>query len=536
MSLSPSPIAAAALGEARGHAQGGRLAEALEAARRAAQADAGLGEAYAIWGVAAAELGRFNDAVEPLMAAAERIPAGSIGWANITSQLARALSNTGFWAEAVRRAEAVTAIDAPDPEVRERIGAAFARMNLPERGLPHLEWARGLRPDRPQLLAELGLAYMADGRLDAAEQAFEAAIDLSPRMVQPHAALAQLRRWTPGTAHVARLTAVRDDPRLESLERGSLGFALFKELDDLGAVEDAWRVLAEANEACRTEATVDWSAAGDAELMQSLMELFPVERLKAAPPPKDRAAPTPIFIVGLPRSGTTLLERMLAGHSEVQALGELPTFPIVFRTASSHTDRRSLTPEVIRAAAGGDWAAVGELYLQEIAPLGLEAPYVIDKLPANSLLVGAIRLALPRARIIHMRRAPMDALFGAYKVRFAGWYGWAYRQADMAAHFVNHQRLMDHWRAGLGPSLIELDYEALVQDPEPEIRRILAALGLAFEPACLEPHKTAGPVRTASMVQVREPISAARVGGWRRYESQLEPLRAALQAQGIAAD
>jgi hypothetical protein len=106
----------------------------------------------------------------------------------------------------------------------------------------------------------------------------------------------------------------------------------------------------------------------------------------------------------------------------------------------------------------------------------------------------------------------------------------------MAAHYVNHQRLTDHWRAGLGPSLIEVDYETLVQAPEPEIRRILAALDLAFEAACLEPHKTAGPVRTASMVQVREPISTTRVGGWRRYASQLEPLRAALQAQGIAAD
>ena len=536
MSLSPSPIAAAALSEARGHAQAGRLAEALEAARQAAQADAGLGEAYAIWGVAAAELGRFNDAVEPLMAAAERVPPGSIGWANITSQLARALSNTGFWAEAVRRAEAVEAINPPDPEIRGRIGAAFARMNLPQRGLPHLEWARSRQPERPQLLSELGLVYMADGRLDDAEQAFEAAIALSPQMVQPHAALAQLRRWRPETAHVERLIAVRDDPRLEPLERGSLGFALFKELDDLGATEDAWRVLAEANEACWTDATVDWSAAGDAELMQSLMELFPVERLQAAPPPTDRAAPTPIFIVGLPRSGTTLLERMLAGHSEVQALGELPTFPIVFRTASTHADRRSLTPEVIRAAASGDWRAVGELYLQEIAPLGLEAPYVIDKLPANSLLVGAIRLALPRARIIHVRRSPMDVLFGAYKVRFAGWYGWAYRQTEMAAHYVNHQRLMDHWRAGLGASLIEVDYEALVQAPEPEVRRMLAALGLAFEAACLEPHKTVGPVRTASMVQVREPISTARIGGWRRYAGQLEPLRTALQAQGIDAD
>jgi Sulfotransferase family len=127
----------------------------------------------------------------------------------------------------------------------------------------------------------------------------------------------------------------------------------------------------------------------------------------------------------------------------------------------------------------------------------------------------------------------MDALFGAYKVRFSNWYGWSYRQPDMADHYIHHAHLMDHWRESLGEGLIEVDYETLVTDPEPEIRRILAACGLAFEPACLEPHNTRGPVRTASIVQVREPITTARVGAWRRYERQLGPLHAALAAAGI---
>lgn len=528
-----SPIAARALQAAREHAQAGRLEAALEQAREAAQA-CGAGEAFAIWGVAAAELGRFAEAVEPLAAAADQAPAGSMGWTNVTSQLVRALSNTGFWAEALRRASAVERLNAPDPAARQRIGAAFARMNLSARGLPHLEWAQRARPDWPELLVELGTAYMAEGRLDEAEAALERAIALAPLMTPAHAVLAELRRWTPETAHVQRLEAALADPGLHPGERAGLGFALFKELDDLGRTDAAWDVLVRSNEACAVEATVDWTAGREQELVDALIETFPAERLARAVSTAAPERPRPIFIVGLPRSGTTLVERILAAHSEVSALGELPTFPMVVRNAAPAADRRSLTPELVRSLAAADWGPAAELYLGEAETLAPDAPRFIDKLPANSLLVGAIRMALPQATIVHVRRNPMDSLFGAYKVRFSNWYGWSNRQSDLVSHYVQHERLMAHWRAALGGALIEVDYEALVQEPEPQIRRLLAACGLAFEPACLEPHNTAGAVRTASMVQVRQPITTARIGAWRRYERQLQPLRTGLEAAGVS--
>lgn len=495
-----------------------------------------LGEAFAIWGVSACELGRFSEAVEPLRIAVQRVPPGTIGWANLASQLARALSNTGFWAEAVAHAEAVERLDPPDPLVRQRIGAAFARMNLSDRGLPHLEWARRERPDWPDLLTELGIAYLAEGRLDEAEAAIEQAIATAPAMTQPHSVLAGLRQWRPETAHVGRLEALRADSTLSPLARGNLGFALFKELDDLGRTEEAWAVLEESNEACRTLATMDWTEAGEAEFVAAQKAAFPVDRLAEIPRLDGEGAYRPIFIVGLPRSGTTLLERIIAAHSEVEALGELPTFPIIFRAASLAADRTRLDAPVVHGVAGADWRKLGELYLSETAPLGHGGRRFIDKLPANSLLVGAIALALPHASIIHMRRRPMDALFGAYKVRFSNWYGWAYRQADLAAHYLHHAALMDHWRTGLGERFIELDYEDLAAEPESTIRRVLDACNLPFETACLEPHKTAGPVRTASIVQVREPITTSRIAGWRRYERQLEPLRCALEAAGVAVE
>lgn len=514
---------------ARAHIQADNVPEALAEARAAAKADPANTEAFAIWGVAAAELGDYIQALEPLTTAADRAPAGTPGWANLNSQLARTLSNVGFWAEAARRAFAVERLQPPDPQVRRRIGATFARIGLIERALPHLEWAVGTTPNWSEAQLDLGVAYLSLGRLEEAEQALERAVSLSPLWVQPHMALAPLRRWTPATAHIERLEAVRAHPGISAFDRACLGFSLFKELNDVGRYGEAWPVLEAANEAIR-DAEGPWSAEDDRALIDALIETFPAERFQqpAAPPPSEGT--TPIFIVGLPRSGTTLVERIIASHSQVTAMGEVPSFPILFRGASSAADRRPLNAAVVRGAAAADWSRTAKAYRAETAFLTGVAAFATDKLPANSLLVGAIRLAFPDAAIVYVRRDPMDIFYSAYRVQFAGLYGWSHRLADMAEHYANHRRLMAHWRSSLGDGLTLVDYEDLVADPETEIRRLIAACGLPFEAACLTPHETAGAVRTASIVQVRQPITAAGIGAWRRYEAQMEPLRARLGA------
>ena len=175
---------------------------------------------------------------------------------------------------------------------------------------------------------------------------------------------------------------------------------------------------------------------------------------------------------------------------------------------------------------------MGATYLAETAFLTDDARFAIDKLPFNSLLIGAIRLAVPNARIILLGRDPMDALFSAYRMLIPdeSVYGWCYRQEDLADHYRNHYRLMDHWRRCLGAGLIDVSYEKLVADPEAQIRILLNACGLPFEAACLRPHEVAGAVLTVSSTQVRAPITASTIGGWRRYAAGLEPLRARLEA------
>jgi hypothetical protein len=526
------PVASAEhLAAARRAVQAQRLDLAADLARRAAESDPSNTEAFAYWGVSAAELGRFADALAPLQTAVARAPPGEFGWANLTSQLARALSNVGFWSDAHRHALALERLAPDDALIRCRLGAVFARIGLVERGLAHLEWAAQAAQADAEPQFELGVAYLTLGRVAEAEARLARAMALAPNWPRPLVALAAVRRWTPSDAHVERIGNLLRGQPAGSPERASLGFALFKELDDLGRFEEAWPVLEAANEAARAQEP-PWSAEEDAALTDALIERFPAalfDRRQGA-----EATPTggrtPIFVLGLPRSGTTLVERILAAHSRVVSIGEAPTFPLLLRAASTAADRRELTAAVIAATHAADWAALARRYLEETAYLAQGAVFTVDKLPLNSLLVGALRLAFPEAPIVLLKRSPMDVLFSAYRLQFSGLYRWSCRLEDLAGHCASHGRLMDHWRACLGEGLIEVDYEELVRAPQANIARLLEACGLAFEPGCLSPHEASGAVRTASITQIRRPITASGIGAWRRYETQLSPLRDLLQA------
>lgn len=532
--MSDPARSAAYLAAAHRFVRAQQLDQALLAAKAAAEADPANTEAFAYWGVSAAETGRFAEAIEPLAVAADRNLLGSFGWANLVSQRARALSNIGFWGEAFHNAVAVEQAAIADPSIRHRIGTTFARIGLSERALPHLEWAAQAAPDRPQVLFELGVAYLSLGRSEEAEALLERSIALFPSWAQPHMALASLRRWTPADAHVERLRALQDRPGTEPGDRASLGFALFKELDDLRD-PGAWPVLEDANARARALEPA-WSVQMDGDLFDALIERFPAGLFASPAAPASKVRPghrTPIFVVGLPRSGTTLVERILSAHPHVDSIGEAPSFPILFRGLSKTSDRRELTPSVLAGTAEADWSALAESYLRETASLAGRAPFTVDKLPLNNLLIGALRLAFPDARIVLLRRDPMDNLFSAFRVQFSGAYQWANRQEDMAEHYAQHLRLMDHWKLCLGEGLIELSYEELVREPDRQVARLLEACGLEFDERCLRPNEAAGSVRTASIVQVRQPINDSSVGGWRRYAEEMEPLRARLEALGV---
>jgi Sulfotransferase family len=232
-----------------------------------------------------------------------------------------------------------------------------------------------------------------------------------------------------------------------------------------------------------------------------------------------------VFIVGMPRSGTSLVEQILASHPAVHGAGELPDFDRLATTATVANPAIALFPECIGRLTPAQLTAVGERYLARLRALAPEAQRVTDKMPINFRHLGLIRLALPQARIIHVRRDPVDTCLSCYSILFMGNQPHAYELGELGRYYHSYQRLMAHWRTVLPPdAMLEVDYEDVVADLEGQARRMVAYCGLDWDAACLSFHRTQRPVRTASAVQVRQPIYRDAIGRWRPAEVELRPL------------
>jgi hypothetical protein len=348
-----------------------------------------------------------------------------------------------------------------------------------------------------------------------------------------HLALAQLRRQTADRNHVERLRALLAAvPAGDDTTRMYLELALAKELEDLGDIPTSFAHLAAGKRAGRSGRGYD--PARDAALFDAIRESFPV--------PVDAgggfATGEPIFVIGMPRSGTTLVERILSSHPQVQSCGELQNFSVALKRASGSTTRPILDVDTVVRARGADAAAMGRMYLESTRPLTGAKPRFIDKLPHNFLYAGHIARALPGARIVCLRRDPLDTCLGNFRQLFAltsPFYDYSFDLLDTGRYFLQFERLMAHWRQVLPGRILEVDYEALVAAQEAESRRLLDFCGLDWDDAVLRFEDNAAPVATASAVQVREPINTRSLGRWRRYEAELAPLRALLREGGLDA-
>ncbi|MGN6207106.1 sulfotransferase [Asticcacaulis sp.] len=497
----------------------GQPAQALEAARIAVTTNPGSTEAWWLLGTAAMGLDDMPTAESAFARAAEAAPPGSKLSGQMLALRGKPLISDGRMADAVESARQAVATGLSDVPSLVKLSYTFTHAGLPEEALSCIRPATELAPDHAEAWYSLGSVYRALGRIDDSEAAFKRAIELSPTPpVAAYFNLAYLRRWTEAENHISLLESLSCRTSLEACR---VAYTLFKEYDDLRQPEKAWDCLqVGAGLAGKIE---PWSSAEEAETIAAWKAHFPPDRFQTRDD-RPRSGPKRIFIVGLPRSGTTLIERVLAAHSQVQAIGELKTFGIATHKLAGIENVRRLAPEVIAAAARLDPLDIADYCTRESAFLNDGSAYVIDKLPANHDYVGLIRLAFPDSLIIALDRNPMDALFGCYKVLFTGAYGWSYSQDNLADHYAHFRDLMSYWKQVLGDGLIEVSLEAVIRNPEPEIRRLLDACGLPFEEGCLKPHEAKGGVSTASAVQVRSPINSQGVDAWKRYETQLAPL------------
>lgn len=431
----------------------------------------------------------------------------------------------GLLAQALKDAE--TALKAPLAELwaLDLLGNTFTLCHRPDEAYRAFSRAREAAPDRPDVLFNFAAAAAFLGRTEEAEDAYDRVIGTDPTNGEACLNRSQLRRQTTDRNHVPELRAALAQP-LPWEKEAPLRYALGKELEDLGEYDEAFANFAAGASVRRRH--MRYSVDDDVQAMEQIAAAHDAKWCRPATEPHPRTGP--IFILGMPRSGSTLLERMLGRHSEVQALGELPAFgQAVVATFRDHTGRMPTSKrELIESSAGLPRGAIGQRYRSMIAPLRDGRPRFTDKLPINFLYCGLIARELPDATLLHIRRDPLDLCFAVFKTLFRDAYPFSYDLAELGAYHQGYGALMGHWREALGERLVEVDYEDLVSAPGETLKVLLPRLGLDAEDDCLNPELDRSAVMTASASQVRQPIHTRSVGAASRYERHLGPLRAAL--------
>lgn len=486
-------------------------------------------------GVLLHQLGRDADACEHLQAAVRALPQHLDARYGLGVSLAR----LGRPAEAVPQFEAALRHHAGVAEIHNYLGIVLAELGRTREAERHLLRAIRLRPALAEAHKNLGTLLAELGRLPEARAALRKAIAQRGDFAGAWWHLASITTFT--AEHEAELHAMQAlyaQPGLPDAQRVPLAFALGKACHDRGEHQHAFAYWRDAN-AARRRLTPYRLGPVLAE-MRAVARLFrersgafhPAGAAPAATPRNGEhhpvgaasaATPRPIFIVGMPRSGTSLVEQILASHSAVYGAGELATLDKLLREAAGDF------PAGLARLDAGAWQAVGTRYLGELAEIGGEARFVTDKMPGNFLHIGAIWRLFPGAKIIHCVRDPMDTGLSCYRSHFVSdQLGYSCDLLDLGSYYRHYRALMAHWRRLADGALYDIHYEALVAEPEAEVRRLLEYCGLEFEPDCLQFHRSGRRVRTASGAQVRQPIYRDSLEAWRRYEQELRPFAAAL--------
>lgn len=416
------------------------------------------------------------------------------------------------------------------PKYLDMAGTTFTEIGMSERAWPLYLKACELQPEISLFQANLASCAVYVGEIETARNAYLALLEQNPAHQRNHYQLARLER-AKDSKHIEQMESVLRDANLPPERNIFLHYALGKEYEDLQQWDKAFDHFRQAGDAAYGISNYD--VVTDIAIIDKVIETCGASWLNERNSSSNEEK-TPLFIVGLPRTGTTLTERIIGSHSKVQSVGETEFIQMVMRRESNVQAVEKMTPEMIETLSDIDVALIRDGYLDAIRYRLQKPPIFIDKLPFNVLYLGFIAKAWPDKPIVLMSRNPMDSCFSMYKQVFTWAYKYSYNLDTMARYYIAYERLCAHWREVLGEQLVEVRYEELVSDQEAQTRGLLDRLGLAFEDACLTFEKNAAPSATASSVQVREKVHTGSVDRWKQYAKHLEPLRARLEAAGIA--
>jgi len=505
--------------------EAGKLPLAAELIAGAITIDANVALYHRNLGELCRRLGRLDEAV----AAGKR--ATSLAPNDIDAQynLGLALTGKGERDAAIRAYRRALQLNPDHGLSWNNLGAALEKQgNLTEAEAAYAK-AASLNPRHAEAQNNLGAIYSEQGRLEDACRCFEEAISAAPDFIEPHFNLSSLKTYREDDPHLSYLERNLDKTANMPMQaRIRYWFALGKAREDIGRHDAAFAAYTEGNRLQHAALPCDEVRAD--ELLERVQTIFTRDFFEARSPAPPAPLPhagelskTPVFIVGMPRSGTTLLEQILSSHPAVHGAGELLDMNEVITNAAGCSGQRF--PDFVPDLAPGDFMQMGEAYTERIWKLAPNAQRITDKMPANFFYIGMIRLMLPNAKIIHAMRDPMDSCFSCYSRLFNNTMEFAYDLGTLGRYYARYFELMQHWHAVLpAGTILDLRYEDLVADTEGQARRILDYLKLPWDDNCLAFHQNKRQVKTASVAQVRKPIYQTSVARWQRFATHLTPL------------
>ncbi|WP_129136830.1 sulfotransferase [Luteimonas sp. YGD11-2] len=508
----------------------GRIEDAGDLARELLAAFPDDVHALVFAGEVAVARGAFDDAVDPMLRAI--VASGGddalrIKLAGLYLHLRRRNDARALALEAAASAQA-----RGDGRSLWQAASIITNCNRPGEAIAHYRQALTLLGAQPGLLYDLAVAQFFTGGFEEAEEQLDRMLALVPQAGHALYLRSTLRRQTPARNHVdalrTRIAAGLGRPEWAA----AAWYALAKELEDLGEHDDAFDALETGARLQRQTLQYDIQSEGDAQA--AIRAAYTAEVVQA--PVVEFSEPGPIFIVGMPRTGTTLVERILVQGGQVKSAGE----PLdLGQLIAAHTRRaHALHPDLSAADASLriDFQALGREYMRGVAEAA-DAPRFIDKLPVNYMYCGVIRRALPNARIIHLERDPLDSCYAVYKTLFFNAYHCSYDLDELARYYLAYRQTMAHWQAVMPGTILDVRYEDVVADPDGQARRVLEWCGLPWDPdAAYGTAPAAAAFTTASAAQVREPVHARSVGSSRRHLHRLGPLVDRLASAGIVVD
>jgi len=473
------------------------------------------------------ELGRLPASVSAYRQALGRQP----DYPSALYNLAGTLVLLGEHSQAVGVYRDLLRLAPDDVEAWHALGLSLLEIGEGAEAKKALQEALRLAPDDAEILNELGVVHQFEGEFEAAARLYLASIESDPGFARAYDNLVRSRRMkNDDLALVEPIEKIACDVSRDDDSRLIARFALGKIYDDRADYEKAFENYAAGN--ALKHRTVDFDAAEHGAWVDRVLEEYGEEFI-GDHSGEGNPSTRPVFVLGMIRSGTSLVEQILASHSRVHGAGELLEISKLVTDLPATLDTPVEYPECIRHLDANAIRTAADAYLQRLAARDDRALRVVDKLPTNFLHLGFIAVLLPNARVVHCRREPLDVCLSIYFQRFARGHFYAYDFRDIAAYYAEYERLMAHWKNVLPIAILDVQYERLLDDLESESRRMLNYCELDWQRACLEFHRSQRPVRTASSWQVRQPLYRTAKARWRNFEPHLDGLKKALSDRAV---